>query len=104
MSATATEPASRSAVDHYEVNDKRREIVAVFRPGDDAELIEQLLDCPAEGDGRVYVIGAGLKIDELEALLADYKEQAGDLGFCPMSREALSEKLARGARQQEAIS
>jgi hypothetical protein len=104
MSATATEAASRNAVDHYQLDSGRREIVTVFGPGDDAEVIDQVLDCPAEGDGRVYVIGSELRIDELDALLADYKEQAEDLGFCPMSREALSEKLARGIRQEEAIS
>jgi hypothetical protein len=104
MSATATEAASRGAVDHYRLDSGLREIVAVFRPGDDAELVDELLDCPAEGDGRVYVIGSALRIDELDALLADYKEQAAELGHCPMSREALKVKLARGARQEEAIS
>ncbi len=104
MSATATAAPSRDAVDHYELDAGRREIIAVFRPGDDAEVIDQLIDCPGEGDGRVYVIATALRIDEVGALLADYKEQAADLGRCPMSREGLKEKLARGARQEEAIS
>jgi hypothetical protein len=109
MNATAEAAPAQIVLDHYDLDSGGRLIVALRKPGrehvDGGAVIETLIDCPEQGQGRDYVIETKVRVGgELDALLVDYKEQAADLGQCPMSGLALKEKLARGTRQQEALS
>jgi hypothetical protein len=96
MSANDTAEADttiRVRLDSYELDSGPRLIAAdCHRNGDGEVMIERVLDMPGDEKGRAYVIESELQASEgLEALLADYKAQAADLGCVPMSRAAIDE-------------
>jgi hypothetical protein len=57
----------------------------------------RLVDVPAGGRGRRYLVERGLTEGELEALAEDYLTESAALGACPMTRsrlDALMEALS----------
>ncbi len=104
----ATEEATRiqRAIARYRVQEGVRLLVAVGRRDSAGRVaIDQLVDRPASGSGRSYLVESDLRAgDRLRAYVAEYTRQAEDLGLCPMSGEAITAVLARGARAKEALS
>jgi hypothetical protein len=49
----------------------------------------RLVDVPASGRGRRYLVERGLTEGELEALADDYLAESAALGGCPMTRSCL---------------
>jgi hypothetical protein len=52
-----------------------------------------LVDVPAAGSGRRYLIERGLTEPEADALARDYLAEAHALGGCPMRRSRLEDLL-----------
>ena len=93
MSATAVQskPVQLAVLGRYELPEEARVLV-----GRRIEGRVHVFDYPSDGGGRRYFVEAGFKSKaELAVLLADYRRQAGRLGVCPMSREAVTRTLAR---------
>jgi hypothetical protein len=56
----------------------------------------QVIDRPASGSGRSYLVERGLERDgyaALKALVSDYLEQAEELGEIPMAGSVLASRL-----------
>jgi hypothetical protein len=71
--------------------------------GQRVDGIVQITDRPHGGGGRAYLVDAGISsMEELAALVADYKAQAAQLGDCPMRASVLN--LRDSSRPREAIS
>jgi hypothetical protein len=65
--------------------------------------IVQITDRPLGRDGRSYLVEAGISsMDQLAALVADYKAQAARLGDCPMRASLLDSR--ESSRPREALS
>jgi hypothetical protein len=58
--------------------------------------VVRIVDCPADGVGRAYLVERGLEQDgysALKALIADYLLQARQLDAVPMATSALGELI-----------
>jgi hypothetical protein len=76
----------------YEVGEERREIVGVRSAG-----APVLIDRPANGKGRRYVVETDVAIDgqrAVDALVAEYIKQAKLLRAIPMTASLLRQELA----------
>ena len=104
----ATEEAARiqRAIARYRVQEGVRVLIAIGRRDCTGRIaIDQLVDRPANGCGRSYLVESDLRAgDRLRAYVAEYTRQANELGLCPMSGAAISTLLARGGRARRAVS
>jgi hypothetical protein len=92
----ALRPARETVLAAYEVGGERREVVGEREAGK-----PRLVDRAASGTGRRYLIEgeiAGDGLAAVEALVADYVEQAAELDRIPMTASVLAQKLE--AREQ----
>ena len=71
--------------------------------GQRVDGIVQITDRPLARGGRSYLVEAGIdSMEELAALLADYKAQAARLGDCPMRASMVDPR--ESSRLREALS
>jgi hypothetical protein len=87
MSATAiqSQPAQLHELGRYCLTDEER--VLVGRRIDGEVFV---YDYPRHGHGRGFFVDSGFESKvELAGMLADYRREAGRLGACPMSGEAI---------------
>ena len=71
--------------------------------GQRVDGIVQITDRPLGRAGRSYLVEAGISsMEELAALVADYRAQATRLGDCPMRASLL--ELRESSRPREALS
>lgn len=71
--------------------------------GQRVEGIVQITDRPLAHGGRSYLVEAGIgSMEELAALVADYKAQAAQLRDCPMRASVLN--LRESSHPREALS
>jgi hypothetical protein len=93
MNATATRTGDRVELGRYRTAQAERILVGQRVLG-----IVRVSDVPATGRGRRYLVERELsRKDELDALVADYLNEAAELGDCPMraSRAGLALEAAR---------
>jgi hypothetical protein len=73
-------PTDRLELARYRASDGPRRLVA-HRIADSFRVV----DSPLSGSGPIYTVETCIpSIEELEALTADYRHQAAELGDCPM--------------------
>jgi hypothetical protein len=87
----ALPPARATVLAAYEVGGERREVVGERKDGE-----PRLVDRAASGSGRRYLIEreiAGDGLAAVEALVADYVEQAAELDRIPMTASVLGQQL-----------
>ena len=106
MNSTDEAARIQRAIARYRVQEGLRLLVAVGRRNRAGDVaIDQLVDRPASGVGRSYLVDSDLRPgDRLREYVADYTRQAEELGHCPMSRAAISALLARGGKARRAVS
>lgn len=87
----ALTPTRATVLAAYEVGGERREVVGEREGGEPT-----LVDRAASGTGRRYLIEseiAGDGLPAVEALVADYVEQAAELNRIPMTASVLAQQL-----------
>lgn len=101
-----TTTAAQRPLARYDAAEGNRVLVAITRTNGSGHVeIAGLLDRPARGEGRSYVVERALAPgDSLKALVADYTAEAAELGHVPMSRAAIAAKLERDLRAEVALS